>query len=385
MKVLIACGGTAGHIFPGLALAEELKDENNHCEVVLVVSSHPRDREYLKVGRYILNGVHIETVATVAFPYDFSPKFVLFAARLFWALLKSFIIILRYAPQVVVGFGGYASFAPLIIARIMGIPTLIHEQNLKPGRANRLLARIVDRIAISFDDTNRFFSQDAKSRDKIVKVGLPLRKYILTHSKDSFAQSKDLFTILVVGGSQGAHNINELVLNCLSLMDKRKLAQMHVIHLTGKGDLHYVKARYEALDITSEVFDFLEDMAGVYNIADLLISRSGASTIFEAASFGLPCILIPYAGGTKHQKDNAFYLERKGAVIALDEKTSSCEDLKKILLELITDKRRRKNLSQRIKLLDNPKAGHNLKEQIFALYRGRYVREQENCLPHLPC
>ena len=366
MKVLIACGGSGGHIFPALALAKELKEGNNSCQILMVVSRGPRDKRYLQASGCILNGMHIETVGTIAFPHKFSFKYIIFTLKLFWACLKSLIIILKYRPQVVVGFGGYTSFAPVIIARIMGIPTVIHEQNLLPGRANRLLARVVDRIAVSFDETNNFFPQ-MQSDHKIVKVGLPLRKQILSRSRDKFKPVKELFTILVVGGSQGAHNINELVLNCLSLMDKASLKDLRMIHLTGERDFSYVKARYDTLGIIAEVFDFLEDIASAYKTADLLISRSGANTIFEAARFGLACILIPYARGTKHQKNNAFYLERKGAAIVLDEETTSCEDLKKILLELIGNKEMRENLSRTINMLDNCRASRNLKEQIFAL------------------
>jgi UDP-N-acetylglucosamine--N-acetylmuramyl-(pentapeptide) pyrophosphoryl-undecaprenol N-acetylglucosamine transferase len=123
------------------------------------------------------------------------------------------------------------------------------------------------------------------------------------------------------------------------------------------------------------VFDFLEDMAGAYELADLLIGRCGAGTIFEAAHFGLPCVLIPYARGTKHQKDNAAYLKSKGAALFLDEETASCGDLKEILLKLLAEERMRQGLSQRIKMLDNPQAGRNLKEQVLACSRGRYARE----------
>lgn len=374
MKVLIACGGTAGHIFPGLALAEELKRKVDNCQIVLVVSDHLRDRRYLKAGSSILKGVSIERLGSIALPYKFSFKYIPFGLKLFWALLKSFFIILRYSPQMAVGFGGYASFAPLVAARIRGIPTLIHEQNVRPGRANKLLARIVDEIAVSFDNTDNFFLE-AKSRHRIIKTGFPLRRHILTYSADRLKQLSGRFTILVLGGSQGAHRVNELVLDCLKLMDEKELRRIRLLHLTGKGDFDYVKQRYKALDVVKEVFDFLEDMASAYKMADLLISRCGAGTIFEAAHFGLPCILIPYAGGTKHQKDNAAYLECRGAALSLDEERASCEDLKKILLKLLTERKMREELSQRIKILDNPQAGPNLKEQVLHLCKSRYACE----------
>lgn len=375
MKIMIACGGTAGHIFPGLALLEELREEVANCQIVIVVSTHPRDLEYLKTAAPFKD-VRIETVCSSPLPYRISPRYIPFCLKLLWAHLKSFYLILRYSPQVVIGFGGYASFAPLIIARIIGIPTLIHEQNIIPGRANRMLAHIADRIAVSFDDTNKFFPQGMKARGKIVKTGLPLRKCILNYKKGAsgvFKTDPEKFTILVLGGSQGAHNINKLVLNCLSHIDQECRKQMYVIHLSGKKDVRSVSAKYAALGITSSVCSFLKDMAGVYSIADLLIGRCGASTIFEAATFNLPCLFIPYSRGTKHQKENALFLKHKGAALVLDEETASCEDLEKLLRELFGSKKIRESLSQKIRLLKIPQASRNLKEEVLALYRGRYV------------
>ncbi len=375
MRILIACGGTAGHIFPGLALAEELTREKNLHQVVIVVSAHPRDREYLAARSALLKEVGIETIDPAPLPYSSSPKYVYFAARLLWAFLKSFIIILRYRPAVAVGFGGYASFAPVVIAHIMRIPTLIHEQNLVPGRANQLLAKIVDRIAISFGDTSEFFSGDAKSRHRIVKTGFLLRRQILDYKSnyisDRLRATPGKFTIVVLGGSQGADNINELALNCLDLMDEEKLSHLQLIHLTGKRQLRHVQARYESLHVEFQVFDFLEDIASVYRNADLLISRAGAGTIFEAANFGLPCVLIPYPYGTKHQIENALFLQHTASAIVLNGQAASAKELKKILLELIANKGMRQELSQRIRMLAVPAATFNLKEQVLILHRGR--------------
>ena len=376
MKVLIACGGTAGHIFPGLALAEELIKEDKHASIIIVRSAHPKDKEFFRQFSS-LKGVQLETVGTSFLPYRLSFSYIPFTIKLIAALFKSFYIMLRYRPEVAVGFGGYVSFAPLIAAWIFGVPSLIHEQNLMPGRANRLLARVVDKVAVSFGQTSKFFPEQI--RNKIVETGLPLRKHILAYSPEgkhrlsSTLGKLDKFTILVIGGSLGAHNVNQMVLEALSRLDKRERARMKVIHLTGKKDFGHVKARYQALGLSFRVFDFLEDMASAYGASDLLIGRSGAVTVFEAARFGLPCILIPHAYGTRHQKENAFYLKRMGAALVLDEETLSIQELEKTLRNLIADKRMRQDLSQRIKTLTNIEAGHNLKEEIQALHREHYV------------
>lgn len=387
MRILIACGGTAGHMFPGLALAGELKREEESREITIVISTHPREREYLKVATPLLKGLHIETVSATALPYNISFKTIVFTARLLRAFLKSFFIILKCRPQVVVGFGGYSSFAPLIMARVIGIPTLIHEQNVTPGRANRLLAGIVDRIAVSFDSSNGFFSRVNPSKG-VLKTGLPLRRHILEHKSSPLRHCEEpfnsisgeeaiskKFTILVLGGSQGAYSINELMLNCLDLMDRTVSQRLQLIHLSGNRDLCRVKSRYETLGISHQVFGFIKDMAGVYKVTDLMVSRCGAGAIFEAAAFGLPCIFLPYPCAAQHQRENALFLQRRGAALVLDEKASSPQDLKKILLELIADEEMRQNLSRRIKMLECPQASRNLKEEVIALYRhSNYTR-----------
>lgn len=376
MKVLIACGGSAGHIFPGLALAEELKEEDSNSQVVIVVSSRHRDKEYLRAAAHFKD-INLETVCTSALPYRMSFKHFFFIVSLLCALLKSFYIILKYRPQVVIGFGGYTSFAPLIVAWALSIPTLIHEQNYTPGRANQFLAHFVDRVAVSFDGTDRFFRWRG-FKHKIVKTGFPLRKQIL-NGKRKLGEAPNAaakkFTILVIGGSLGAHNLNELVLNCLSRLDKESCAQIHMIHLAGKRDVDYVRARYATMGVSFQVFDFLGDMAGAYRCADLLVGRCGAGTIFEAASFGLPCLFIPHSYGTRHQKANAGYFKQQGAALVLDEKAQTCEDFARMFSELIKNKSMRENLSQRIRLFENPRATSNLRDEVNDLYKQHHVHK----------
>lgn len=372
MRVLIACGGTAGHIFPGLALAEELKKEDGNCQIVIVISTHARDKRFIESSG-IFKDMQMEAVSCVPLPYRLSFRYIPFGLRLTRAFIQSFFIMRRYKPDGVIGFGGYASFAPLIIAHFMGISTLIHEQNVIPGRANQMLARIADKVAITFDDTRNFFSQKKLQR-KIVKTGLPLRKYVLDQRKTSpgtLRLSPGKFTVLILGGSQGAHGINELVLNCLNQMSRENREHLQLIHLAGRKDCQHVRMKYESLGVASYVFEFLEDMADAYSHADVLIGRSGASTIFEAATFGLPCVLIPHTCGTGHQKENAAFLERNGAALVLDERSASAQDLGKMLLELINDRGLRESLSHKIRSFKITQASRILKNEIYLLCRGQ--------------
>ncbi|MBN2097327.1 MAG: UDP-N-acetylglucosamine--N-acetylmuramyl-(pentapeptide) pyrophosphoryl-undecaprenol N-acetylglucosamine transferase [Candidatus Omnitrophica bacterium] len=360
MRVLIACGGTAGHIFPGLALWEELSQEKD-CAVVLVVSVYPRDKKILQAVDFS-QAAQLETVNSCPLPYRVSWRYLPFGLSLIGGLLKSLVLVLRYRPDVVVGFGGSAAFSPLIVARMLGVPTLIHEQNLLPGRANQVLSRFATQVAISFEATERFFP-----RAKIKHTGFPLRKQLQPSAAGQLKKNAARFNIAVLGGSQGAHRINQLVLESLSLIEQNQRRKLRLIHLSGKNDYFWVKQSYLSLGLDAEVFDFLKDMAGVYRVADLVISRSGAGTIFELAHFGLPAILLPHAFGTGHQRENSLLLARRQAAIVLEEQNTSAADLKQILLELMDNQALRQGLSEKIKTLDNPSAGRDLKEQVLTL------------------
>lgn len=369
MNVLIACGGTAGHIFPGLALVEELKKNNTAERIVVVVSTHPRDKEYLVAVKESLRGVDVETVGTIGLPEKISFKLFDCGLQFLRAVIKSFVLILRHKPDVVVGFGGYASFVPLVVARVLKIPTLIHEQNLIPGKANQLLSRFVHKVAVSFDSTGDFFSSSRISR-KIAVTGLPLRRQIVETNglgESEFDVPKDKFVVLVAGGSQGASEINSLMLGSLELMGSQQRSRLHVIHLTGKKDFSYVRQSYEDLDVSSSVFSFFKDIASLYKVSKLLIARSGASTIFEAATFGLPYLVIPYSHASGHQKENALFLKNRNCAVVLEKSQVSPSNFKEILNEIIDNKIKRENLIKNIKMLQMPQAANNLLKQVRIL------------------
>ncbi len=373
MKILIACGGTAGHVFPAIALIEQLKQKNNSPEITVVVSARLRDKTYLAAGERALEGAAIKTVGTIGLPEKISLKYASFVLKFLWALSKSLVLIVSFKPDIVVGFGGYASFAPVLAAHFLGVPTLIHEQNLVPGKANQALARFVDRIAISFDETAQFFSK-LKSGSRIINTGLPLRRRVLPDSglsSGDFKPKADKFQILVMGGSQGSASINRLVLDALKQLSREQQDQLYLIHLSGSNDLDFVKQGYKSLGISSSVFAFYEDMAGLYQTAQLVIGRAGASAIFELAAFGLAAILIPYAYAGKHQTDNAVYLKRRGCAVVLEETGLNPRRLQAAISELIANKERRDGLSRRISSLQVSQAAEKLGQQINILLKDK--------------
>jgi UDP-N-acetylglucosamine--N-acetylmuramyl-(pentapeptide) pyrophosphoryl-undecaprenol N-acetylglucosamine transferase len=366
MKVLIACGGSGGHVFPGLALADELIEKNPQTEIALVVSTRERDRRYLQVAKSFLEKVKVETILPAPMPYKRSLLYLVFFAKVFVATAQSLFIVIKFRPNIVVGFGGNVSFAPILASRLLGIPSLIHEPNLIPGRANHFLSSLANKIAISFKETENYFSKE-KVKKKLVHTGLPLRKmfYQDVPLKDYF--DKDKYTIVVAGGSQGAHQVNKFVLESVRLMGEEEHKRLRVIHISGNDDVDYVKNEYMNLTIEHEVYGFLENMADVLRAADILICRSGANTIFEAASFGLACIVIPHPYGTEHQKINAGFLERIGAAAVIHQSPRASEELGKLLKVLIEDNKTRVDLSRRLKSLHNPDARKNIREEIMSL------------------
>ncbi|MFC1631579.1 glycosyltransferase [Candidatus Omnitrophota bacterium] len=369
MKILISCGGSAGHIFPGLALIEQLKKEKTQHDIVIVVSDRSRDKQFLGTAHF--PDIPVERIFASALPYRFSLKYFVFIFKLLAAFLQSCYILCRHRPEVAVGFGGSASFAPLFCAKLFGIPTLIHEQNLRPGRANQILARVADRVAISFNDTEAFFQRPGL-KSKLVRTGYPLRSHILNAGVGGKSPQQQ-FTVLIVGGSQGAQRINKLVLASLARLDQKIKRQLRLVHLTGKKDLEPIRSAYISQGLDFEVFDFLKDISPVYARTDLLISRSGAGTIFEAARFGLPCLFIPHSGGTAHQLENARYLEDQGAALVLDEQTTTARDLAEMISGLIAQQSRRDRLSDSIQSYKDLQAGLKLIGRINELFQKKYA------------
>jgi UDP-N-acetylglucosamine--N-acetylmuramyl-(pentapeptide) pyrophosphoryl-undecaprenol N-acetylglucosamine transferase len=279
-----------------------------------------------------------------------------------WSLNLDFISTLRklkdIRPNIVVGIGGYASVTPVIGAVFLGIPRALHEQNIIPGLANRLLAPFVDRIFISFPQTIDYFLNE-----KVIYTGLPLRDEFYNISSESSKNTKRP-TFIVMGGSQGARIINEVI---LEILERRLVDDVEFIHITGIKE--FVRLRDRISNITYpfyRVYDYKEDIWNLYREADVAISRAGASSVTELATVKLPAILIPYEGAGGHQLYNAKWLKESGGAIVLKQSELSASALASLILEIAnTDK-----LSQMKKAITNlavPKASYVLAEEILKL------------------
>ena len=274
-------------------------------------------------------------------------------------------------PDVVVGFGGYVSCPAIMIASLLRIPRIVHEQNVVPGRANMLLFKLADKVAISFEET-RLITSVSKDSEKLVFTGNPMRREVLREDRQGgikrFGLDTAKFTVLLIGGSQGAHFLNEAFISAMAGIDKGIRRNFQVIHLTGVKDYEWAVAAYSKIeDLESRVYSFIDRIEEAYSASDLVITRAGASAIFEVAYFARPMILVPYPFALSHQGENAKVFSRKGAAVVIDENTLSAETFKDNILRLFNDKVALKGLGDSAKRLSSPVASKDLAREVLSL------------------
>jgi UDP-N-acetylglucosamine--N-acetylmuramyl-(pentapeptide) pyrophosphoryl-undecaprenol N-acetylglucosamine transferase len=290
--------------------------------------------------------------------------------RLLVDIFKALSIVLSYKPDVVVGFGGYISFPVILAAGLVGIPTIAHEQNVVPGRANKLLFTFVSKIAISFEETKKAMGA---YEGKCVLTGNPIRSEISKSDRSygvkCFGLDGNKFTILVIGGSQGAAFLNKVFVDAISLMEPGTRRSMQVIHITGVKDYEWALEAYERLGIDYRVHSFIDRIEEAYAPADLVVTRSGASAIFELAFLGKPMILIPYPFAMSHQLDNARVFSQSGAALLAEEKGLNAGILSDLILGLIEDGNKLRSLGEAARRLAVGQASDNLAREVIALKR----------------
>ena len=299
--MIVAGGGTGGHLFPGLAVAE----------AITALDAGALDASVLFVGSAY--GIEATAVPRTRFPFQplairglrgRGARGVLeFIWRLPMALLQSWRIIGRFRPAIVLGVGGYGSVPVVLAAWLRRVPSVLMEQNAHPGMANRVLAHLARRVCTTFAESAGFFPPG-----KAVQTGNPVRQLCVSKKLVT-----DHFTLFVVGGSQGARAINRAVVDAAMVL-RARLPRMQVIHQTGPVDREWVQRRYAEAGVDSEVCAFVHAMGDAYGRADLIVCRAGASTVAELTALGKPAILIPYPfAADDHQRANAEILVRHGA------------------------------------------------------------------------
>ncbi|WP_461641076.1 undecaprenyldiphospho-muramoylpentapeptide beta-N-acetylglucosaminyltransferase [Labilibaculum euxinus] len=361
IKIIVSGGGTGGHIFPAISIANALKEKHNDCEILFVGAEGKMEMEKVPSAGYKIVGLPIRGLQR-----NFSKENLKFFSRLFKSLKKAKAIVKDFQPDAVVGVGGYASGPLLHAAAKMGIPTVIQEQNSYAGITNKLLAKKAKKICVAYEGMERFFPAD-----KILLTGNPVRKDLINIASKKqeamahFELDPEKKTILVVGGSLGARTINNSMLRSLSAISD---SEVQVIWQTGKFYIEKVREELKNWDIPGlKVFDFLGRMDLSYAAADMVISRAGAGTISELCLVEKPCILVPSPNVSEdHQTKNAMALVNKNAAIMVKDIDAE-KELVVEALKLINDADKLSELSANCKALAKPDAADEIAEQIIAL------------------
>ncbi|MTG98072.1 MULTISPECIES: undecaprenyldiphospho-muramoylpentapeptide beta-N-acetylglucosaminyltransferase [Myroides] len=356
-RFILSGGGTGGHIYPALAIANELKSRFANAEILFVGAEGRMEMQKIPQAGYAIEGLWISGLKR-----ELSLDNLSFPFKVISSLLKSRKIIKRFKPDVVIGTGGYASGAVVKVAADMGIPTVVQEQNSFPGITNKLLGKKAKAICVAYDNLEAFFP-----KDKLVKTGNPVRQDLLVLSdkaeaKASFKLDVSKKTLLVLGGSLGARRINQLVESNLGLFEEMEL---EVIWQCGK--LYYEEyKKYNSSRV--KVLAFVDRMDYAFASADIVVSRAGASSVSELAIVGKPVIFVPSPNVAEdHQTKNALSIvERGGALMVKESELDTFPDLFKSVL---SDDSRMQELGDNFKKLALPNATKDIVDQIVALIK----------------
>jgi len=339
-RIMVAGGGTGGHLFPGLAVVEELRRRVSGLEVKFVGTARGIESRILP-GR----GETLELLKVTPLKgQGLGARFKSFA-RIPTAMREASSLMRDFEPDLVLGVGGYASGPVLLSASLSGRPTALLEQNAYVGMTNRILARFVDRAYITFEQTEAVFGK-TKSR----LTGNPVRQEFVEHARLALADPEGFEsrarTVLVLGGSQGARKLNEDVPRALAQvgLDDRKL---EVVHQTGESMRDEVEAVYRELGIRARVVTFIDEIARAYSNAALVVARAGATTLAELCAIGRPSILIPFPfAADDHQAKNAKALEEQGASICIRESELEVDALGGLIRDLLDDSAKRQSMAR---------------------------------------
>ena len=361
LRLIIAGGGTGGHLFPGIAIAEEAMARNEGCRVLFIGTGRPFESKILAAKGFCQEKINVLGIKGMGVLKQAGA-----VLRLPAAIQRSIAILHKFRPNLVLGLGGYSSGPVVIAAWLLRIPRVLHEQNLLPGITNRLLSAFANRIYVSFDNT-RF----PRFRQKLRITGNPVRREFLeglaaTESPDETNCSNRRFTVMVVGGSQGAHSLNMAVIEAVSHLSNTHRYQF--IHQTGEADEAQVRQAYRHHGISADVGPFFNDMAGRYQRADLVICRAGATTIAELTIMGKGVIFIPFPyAADDHQALNAAGLVSENAAEMIREKDLSGKLLAHKIENFAAVPEKLAAMARRAKQLGRPQAAEQIVDDMARL------------------
>jgi UDP-N-acetylglucosamine--N-acetylmuramyl-(pentapeptide) pyrophosphoryl-undecaprenol N-acetylglucosamine transferase len=343
MRAILAGGGTGGHVIPALAIANQLK-KSYDAEVLFIGTARGIENRLVPAAGFPLQLVRVGALKNVSLTTRLKTAFGL--PRAVWDAAR---MLNQFAPDVVIGVGGYASGPAMLAAVVKHIPTLAFEPNVVPGFANRMVARLVSGAAVHFEETAEYFRHAEVT-------GVPVRQAFFEIAPKRGGTP----TVLVFGGSQGAHAINDAMMRCLPVL-QREAPGIHIIHQTGERDYNDARAAYASFGESAEVFQFIEDMPAAFARADLVVCRSGASTVAEIAAAGKPAVFVPFPrAADDHQRVNAEALERHGAAVVVEESKLEGVWLAETIAALLQDPQRLERMSQAARELAHPNAARDI-------------------------
>lgn len=358
LNIIIAGGGTGGHLFPGISIAQEFLKINNESSILFAGTDRPFELSVLKEAGFPHKSINVGGLKGLGLL-----KKIKTAAMLPFAVIQSAVIIIRFGADLIVGVGGYSSGPVAIAAWILRRKIILHEQNIISGITNKILSRFAHRIYVSFSET-----ADSFSMTTVKTSGNPVRSEILAvNIRENKTGSP--FTILISGGSQGAHKINETVCEMLSLIEDKK--NYHFIHQTGINDVELVEAAYIENGISCTVRPFFTDMEKQYEKADMIICRAGATTIAEITAMGHRALLIPFPhAADNHQEKNGQVLVDKNAAEMITEDVLTGKVLADKIALYSTSPEKLSELGHNSKAYGKPDAASYIANDCYELLEG---------------
>lgn len=339
-------------------MAEEIKRRYNNAMFLFVIGRRKMESEILANSGFNHTSISVEGIKGRGWK-----KGMKVLLKLPYSFLQSLLIIKKFSPDLILGVGGYSAGPICLAAKIMNIPAVIHEQNSFPGLTNRLLCRIVDRVFISFEESRKHFPCGS-----LHFTGNPIREGLLEDITPEKG-SEDRFTILVIGGSQGARSINRAFVEALEII-KAKGMDPVIIHQAGETDHACVVEEYSRKGLRGNIMSFIKDMAGAYCRADMVVSRAGATTVSELAALGKPSILIPYPfAANNHQEINARVLVQVGGAEMILQNDLNGERLAELLMKYMDDRKALVKMVEQVKKKGRPDAAKVIVDQLEEIIR----------------
>jgi UDP-N-acetylglucosamine--N-acetylmuramyl-(pentapeptide) pyrophosphoryl-undecaprenol N-acetylglucosamine transferase len=357
LRIVIAGGGTGGHLFPGLAIAQEFMTRNQNNTIVFVSTGNALERSVLREADFRLETITAEGIKGRGLRNQARS-----ALKIPRGIIESLRILKGCRPDLAIGLGSYSAGPVVVSAWLLGTKIVLHEQNILPGMTNRILSRFADRIYVSFEDTRARFDPH-----KVRLTGNPVRAELLNyHQGHELIRGSKSFCVLIIGGSQGAHSINLTVIDALDHLTRKE--NLFFIHQTGHTDEQVVRAAYQQRNVAARVQAFFRHMAPLYKAADLIICRAGATTVAEVTALGKAVIFIPFPfAADGHQELNAGTLARRNAAEIILEKDLNAALLGQKIDYYAAHPRSLEAMAARAGRLGHPDAAKTIVDDCYAL------------------